>query len=210
MQLNDTAQANRKTSTWCVCTYRHSHCLIYLHRTALQYGNNFLNGCRLPDQKLRSHWPRQPTTTVSQRRLWRKSITSTYISYDRKWRNPLGTCDPQHRPQSSATPSIVPNPLKNPGHKCASLKEYISRLPGWHKRLLSRWTQQDATDFQIWRSFRSRQRLTIASDGGLKQRLGTQGWKIVRTGRTHSSTDVSFISRKLLGIKPQMSLQVAH
>jgi hypothetical protein len=30
-----------------------------------------------------------------------------------------------------------------------------------------------------WRSFRSRQRIMIASDGGLKSWLGTHGWKIV-------------------------------
>jgi hypothetical protein len=38
--------------------------------------------------------------------------------------------------------------------------------------------QQVATDIQIWRSFRSRRRLTIASDGGLKNGVGTFGWLI--------------------------------
>ncbi len=31
----------------------------------------------------------------------------------------------------------------------------------------------------VWKAFRSRRRITIASDGGLKHRLGTHGWKIV-------------------------------
>jgi hypothetical protein len=81
------------------------------------------------------------------------------------------------------------------------------RLPRWHKRLLSSW-QQEATDLQIWRAFRSRQRIKIASDGGLKYRLGTHGWKIVaRQGRTLFSGsgpvdgpyDISHSTRSELG-----------
>jgi hypothetical protein len=112
------------------------------------------------------------------------------------------------------------------------------RLPRWHKRLLSSW-QQEATDLQIWRAFRSRQRIKIASDGGLKYRLGTHGWKIVaRQGRTLFSGsgpvdgpyDISHsmctmrselggltaplllvsISRQVLGAKPPMPVHLDH
>jgi hypothetical protein len=45
--------------------------------------------------------------------------------------------------------------------------------------MLSHFTQE-ATDVQVWRTFRSRRRITsIASDGGLKHQVGTFGWKIV-------------------------------
>ncbi|KAI2512859.1 hypothetical protein MHU86_1405 [Fragilaria crotonensis] len=36
--------------------------------------------------------------------------------------------------------------------------------------------EQVATDVQVWRAFRSRERLHIASDGGLHGNLGTFGW----------------------------------
>ena len=63
----------------------------------------------------------------------------------------------------------------------ASLKQFIQTLPQWHKRLILH-HRQPATDLQVWRAFRSRQRITIASDGGLKDRTGTFGWKIVAKG----------------------------
>jgi hypothetical protein len=42
--------------------------------------------------------------------------------------------------------------------------------------------RQSAGDLQVWRAFRSRRRITMASDGGLKDRKGTFGWKIVDKG----------------------------
>jgi hypothetical protein len=137
----------------------------------------FLHGQRREGQKIRTHWPRQSPPSTYQRRLWKKFISSTYLRYDLKWRTPMGPALPHHRPPYKDLPSI--DPLQHqPGNECASLRAYINRLPRWHKRLLSIWTQE-ATDLQIWRAFRSRKRITIASDGGLKNRLGTHGWKIV-------------------------------
>jgi ribonuclease HI len=49
--------------------------------------------------------------------------------------------------------------------------------------------RQIATNLQVWRAFRSRRRLTIASDGGLKDRLSTFGWKIVSKGNSEA-TDI--------------------
>jgi hypothetical protein len=37
---------------------------------------------------------------------------------------------------------------------------------------------QNATDVQVWRAFRSKRRITIASDGGLSEGVGSFGWKI--------------------------------
>jgi hypothetical protein len=35
-----------------------------------------------------------------------------------------------------------------------------------------------ANDIEVWRAFRSRKRLTIASDGSLREEAGTFGWKL--------------------------------
>ena len=173
-----------------------------------QIHEQYLQGNRLEGQKIRTHWPRQSDPTSHQRRLWRKFIESTYLRYGLKWRSPLGLSLPQHRPQAPTDPRVnVPPEANIPSHHSESLRDYIGRLPRWHKRLLSSWTQ-DATDLEIWRAFRSRQRMTIASDGGLKDQLGTHGWKIVdRTGRTLFSGsgpvdgpyDISHSTRSELG-----------
>jgi hypothetical protein len=50
--------------------------------------------------------------------------------------------------------------------------------------------RQTASNLQVWRAFRSRRRLTIASHGGLvKDRKATFGWKIVDKG-TNTKLDV--------------------
>jgi hypothetical protein len=167
----------------------------------------FLSGRRHAEQQIRRHWPRQSIPTNSQRRLWRNYITSTFISHGTKWRTPLGPSALHHRPQFSGSPCLVSTIPQKLGHECDSLKEYIARLPRWHTRLLSIW-KQTATDLQIWRSFRSRQRITIASDGGLKSWLGTHGWKIVSrsgctlflgSGPVDGPFDISHSTRSELG-----------
>ena len=50
---------------------------------------------------------------------------------------------------------------------------------------------QAASDILIWRAFRSRRCITIASDGGLCKRLGTFGWKIVTIDKL---TDTFFVT----------------
>lgn len=44
--------------------------------------------------------------------------------------------------------------------------------------------EQDATDLDIWRAFRSRRRITIATDGSLLPLAGTFGWKITTSQHT--------------------------
>jgi hypothetical protein len=79
---------------------------------------HYLQGCRSPEQKIRQHWPRQSLPTPTQRRLWRKYITSTFLGYDRKWSRSLGRAAPQHRPQLPGAPSIVPASPLHPAHEC--------------------------------------------------------------------------------------------
>ena len=57
------------------------------------------------------------------------------------------------------------------------LADYLKSLPTNQQRLLHHY-EQDATDVEIWNAFRSRQRLTIASDGSLLTTAGTFGWKL--------------------------------
>lgn len=167
----------------------------------------YLSGKRKAGQKLRTHWPRQTDPTSAQRRLWRKFISSSYLRYGTKWRSPLGSSLPQKRPLHQEIPSIVSLPQLHRGNESASLHEYIARLPRWHTRLLSQW-KQESTDLQVWRAFRSRQRITIASDGGLRHRLGTHGWKIVAqsgstlfsgSGPIDGPLDISHSARSELG-----------
>ena len=177
------------------------------HSDGIHIREHFLHGLRSEGQKIRTHWPRQAAPTVSQRRLWKKFISSNYLRYGLKWKSQLGLSAPQQRPQPIGHPRVDEPAQKGSGQAHTSLSEYIGRLPRWHKRLLTQWTQ-DATDLQIWRAFRSRQRITIASDGGLKDRRGTHGWKIVsRSGHTLFSgsgpvdgpLDISHSTRSELG-----------
>ncbi|KAI2510061.1 hypothetical protein MHU86_4355 [Fragilaria crotonensis] len=57
------------------------------------------------------------------------------------------------------------------------LRDYLATLPRSQRRLVEDATQV-ATDLQVWRAFRSREHLYIASDGGLSGNEGTFGWII--------------------------------
>ena len=146
-----------------------------------------LRGVREVSQRPRQNWPRQEPPTASQQRLWQRYMKSNFIRYDRFWRHELGPAIPNRRPRTPLAPFLAPHmidTLRGQSPPAQDLKTYISRLPNWHRRLLSHY-RQDATDGVVWKAFRSRSRVTIASDGGLKHRIGTHGWKIVdRSGNT--------------------------
>ena len=176
-----------------------------------QIRSQALRGVREATQQLRQHWPRQESVTASQRRLWTRYVTSNFIRYDRYWKHGLGLTSPHLRPRASLPPFIAPlmadasQDQPRPAHQ--DLKTYISRLPRWHRRLLSH-LHQEATDAMVWKAFRSRRRITIASDGGLKHRLGTHGWKIVAqdgqvlflgSGPVDGPPDISTSTRSELG-----------
>ena len=61
-----------------------------------------------------------------------------------------------------------------------TLNHYLNTLPQWHRRLLHHY-EQTSSDVTVWRAFRSRQRLIIATDGSLLPTAGTFGWKITTT-----------------------------
>ena len=156
----------------------------------------------------RMNWPRQDAITSSQRKLWKSYISSNFLRYDRYWRHPLGDTRPAYRPRAPWAPTIQPiMGDSTPATLAPDLTTYMSHLPRWHQRLLSH-HRQEASDIQVWKAFRSRQRLTIASDGGLRYQIGTFGWKIVNkngitlfsgSGPVDGPTDVANSTRSELG-----------
>ena len=97
-------------------------------------------------------------------RLWTRFIRSSYLRYTPYWKvNPLGT------PQSA----LVPPPLST---SFPEIFSYISNLKSQTERRLLDGLEQQATDDQVFRAFRSKARLYIASDGGLFHTSATHGW----------------------------------
>jgi hypothetical protein len=97
-------------------------------------------------------------------------MSSNFLRYSTKRRDPLGAL---HCPRQPKETFYVPSPRDMD----ASLDKYIASLPTWYKRLLYDF-RTVATDVEIWRAFRARKRLIIASDGSLMEKVGTFGWKI--------------------------------
>lgn len=112
-------------------------------------------------------WPRQQNVSTSQCRLWKRYITSVFLRYIPYWKVP----PTNHHDKSigpSATQASIPTSF-------ASLQEYLRTLPRTQRRLVSDWTQH-ATDLQVWRAMRSREKLHLATDGGLLGTTSTHGW----------------------------------
>jgi hypothetical protein len=130
-------------------------------------------GLRRPQQPIRTKtWPRQPLPTPSQRKIWTNYISSNFVRYGNKWRNPMRNLPAP--PTSADTPPTPPI--------TSTLQSFLKNLPKWHRRLLLH-LDQPATDKEVFQSFRARSRLTIATDGSLQASAGTFGWKI--TNKTH-------------------------
>ena len=125
-------------------------------------------GIRRPQQVIRTKtWPRQNTPTPSQRKIWTNYISSNYLRYDNKWRNPM---------RNLPVPPILGAPTPPTGVH-STLQSFLKSLPKWHRRLLFH-LEQLATDQAVYQSFHARRRLTIATDGSLQVSAGTFGWKL--------------------------------
>ena len=70
-------------------------------------------------------WPRQSEPTASQRRLWKRYISSTYLRYIPYWRFPLPPVPLLHIP-----------PVDSPTPSCLTLQQRIRSLPRTQRRLL--------------------------------------------------------------------------
>lgn len=129
---------------------------------------HFLDGRKPPDwNPQHQHWPRQETPTSSQRRLWKRYLVSSFLRYIPLWKTPpLREKPPEIHTKNSISPT---------DHH--TLREYLHTLPRTQRRLVED-ARQVATDVQVWRAFRSREQLFVASDGGLSGHEGTFGWII--------------------------------
>ncbi|KAI2502522.1 hypothetical protein MHU86_11954 [Fragilaria crotonensis] len=113
-------------------------------------------------------WPRQEAPTPTQRRLWK-----WYLRYVPYWKSPPKPPD-LLSVQGSA-------PLSTSSFE--SIHDYVRTLPTTQRRLLAD-LHQEVSDVQVWRAFRSKARLYIASDGGLDGNRGTHGWVIASKKHT--------------------------
>ena len=132
-------------------------------------GNNacphHILGQRRPNQHIkRDTWPRQQAVTGAQTKLWKNYIASNFLRHGNKWRKtPI---DSTIQATDNQCPTTYP-----------TLNNYLDSLPKW---LLQNY-EQLSTDLLVWRAFRSRQRLIIATDGSLLPTAGTFGWKLTTT-----------------------------
>ena len=152
-------------------------------------------GTRRPDQhvELETRWPRQPQVTPTQQQLWKRYIASNYLRYGTKWQSPINLLTPTE-------PALQPT-------EYYSLVAYLQSLSTPYQRLLFTY-EQESTDLEIWRAFRSRQRLTIATDGSLLLQEGTFGWNLTTTkhktlfygsGPINGPIDIGSSTRSKLG-----------
>ncbi|KAI2489451.1 hypothetical protein MHU86_25142 [Fragilaria crotonensis] len=134
----------------------------------------FLDGRRDDSRISNLRWPHQMAPTSSQRRLWKRYISSSFLRYIPYWKEiPLGS-DEVRQPTYLERPRSIRH-SNDVSYTNASLSENINKLPRTQRRLLDD-IKQIATDLQVWRAFRSKERLYIASDGGLFGQHGTFGW----------------------------------
>ncbi|KAI2498976.1 hypothetical protein MHU86_15539 [Fragilaria crotonensis] len=122
-------------------------------------------------------WPRQEEPTSTQRRLWKRYLSSQFLRYGSLWK----------RVPSDSLREIKAR-LKSPsvpieGSRDLALADMITHLPQGQRRLLTHISQR-VDDSAVWNASRSKGKLTIASDGGLKDIRGTFGWTISTSDNT--------------------------
>jgi hypothetical protein len=139
-------------------------------------------GQRIPGRRNRSSWPRQTNPTKSQIGLWQQYLRANFLKSNNNWNRKLGDVDDKFNaaatePQQHECPGVSVDP-----REYHTLRQYLRAMPRWHRRLIDGY-EQVASDVQIWRAFRRKDRIVdIASDGGLSNSaIGTYGWKIVTT-----------------------------
>jgi hypothetical protein len=136
---------------------------------------SYLDGIRPQQWKETMRWPCQATPSMAQRRLWKRYLVSSFLRYVPYWKQ-----NPISKSSGLGSPFVeLPEHPHNPETgSTMSLMEEISTLPRTQRRMVAD-VKQVATDLQIWRAFRSHDRLYIASDGGLLGHEGTFGWILV-------------------------------
>ncbi len=117
------------------------------------------------------NWPRQHTPSKHQIRLWKRYIKSSFLRYVPYWK----TAPIQASPVGKSSAPMSPTTFD-------TLMENLSTLPQSSRRMIDG-IEQTSSDLLVWKSFRSRRRLYIATDGGLLTTQGTHGW-VISNGST--------------------------
>ena len=125
---------------------------------------SYLDAKRPPHLQTTDKWPRQAPPTKSQSRLWKRFLVSSFIRYTPYW---IST------PVDSVP--TAPQPIPAPT-ELSSFSEYFQQHLSRTERRLLDGLDQVASDLVIWRAFRSKSRLHLASDGGLGNNQATHGW----------------------------------
>lgn len=117
----------------------------------------YLDGKRPHDWTERMRWPRQAPPSSSQRRLWKRYISSSYLKYVPYWKQlPASLLDNLRHHTRSEFHETSP-PIHNPELATqVSLREYLKTLPRTQRRMTSDF-EQVADDLQVWRAFRSKE-----------------------------------------------------
>jgi hypothetical protein len=156
-------------------------------------------------------WPRQHQPTKAQTRLWKRYVTSSFLRYIPYWKTP-----PLQKQLE------IPNAVPVSSPTLSTYHEYIAECLSRTERRLLDGLEQVASDLKIWRAFRAKSRLHLASDGGLGDTVATHGW-ILSTGKevlfqcsgpvdgpidTNSSTRSELGGCSVLVIVPYLSLRL--
>jgi hypothetical protein len=132
---------------------------------------SFLDGQRTSSFIVNPKWPRQYTPSKQQIRLWKRYIKSSFLRYVPYWKTPPMQSFPV------CTSSDIPAPTS-----FDNLMAYLSSLPQSCRHMIDG-IDQISDDLHVWKSFRSRKRLYVATDGGLLKTQGTHGW-VISNGST--------------------------
>jgi hypothetical protein len=131
---------------------------------------SYLGGARPPNFETKHGWPRQANPTKSQLRLWRRYISSQYLRYGSLWK--------QQPTESLRDIKIRGDHLADESvQEGTSLNSQLEGLPKYQCRLL-RNVRLCASEEEVWKASREKKKLTIATDGGLKDNRGTFGWTL--------------------------------
>lgn len=124
----------------------------------------FLDAKRPENFHVSETWPRQCQPTKSQCRLWKRFLSSSFLRYIPYWK--ITPVSPLPADNVVASHPVPPTDF------AAYMVQALSRT---ERRLLDG-LEQVASDLRIWRAFRSKSRLHLASDGGLGEASATHGW----------------------------------
>ena len=127
-------------------------------------------GARPPDFHESRTWPRQLPPSPSQVKLWSKFFSDSFLRYRFFWRQSLGPRLPTVSIPNADDIFQTPHPIMD----YPDLSAFLRALSDFYRRLLYHHEQQ-ATNLDVWRAFRSRSRLEIVTDGSLAQSIGTFG-----------------------------------